>query len=109
MKQTGNSTSAPFSHLKRHHYNVYVELTIQSRHSPVIGVNGEGHDLPRMPFRAAFIHHYRATDYVTRSLRPHATMLRDPDFIRHQVHNHRLRNSVQKELPTNVWLVSKQI
>ena len=80
VKQTGNSTSPLLSHLRRYDYNVYVELSIQYSYSRGIGVNGEGHVLTRMPFRAAFAHHYRTTKYLTRSLRPHATMLRDPDF-----------------------------
>ena len=63
VKQTGNSASAMFSHLNRYHYNVYVQLVTQSRHSGVIGDNGEGHVLTRMSFKAAFAHHYQATKF----------------------------------------------
>ena len=66
------STSALFSHMKRKHYSLWVQLAVYSPHHKVVQ-DAQGSLLYNMPFARSLVHHYRLTKWLVSALAPIST------------------------------------
>ena len=63
------STSALFSHMKRKHYSLWVQLAVYSPHHKVVQ-DAQGSLQYNMPFARSLVHHYRLTKWLVSALAP---------------------------------------
>ena len=63
------STSALFSHMKRKHYSLWVQLAVYSPHHKVVR-NAQGSLQYNMSFARSLVHHYRLTKWLVSALAP---------------------------------------
>ena len=63
------STSALFSHMKRKHYSLWVQLAVYSPHHRVVQ-DAQGSLQYNMPFARSLVHHYRLTKWLVSALAP---------------------------------------
>ena len=64
-----SSTSALFSHMKRKHYSLWVQLALYSPHPKVVQ-EAQGSLQYNMPFARSLVHHYCLTKWLVSALAP---------------------------------------